>query len=161
MDVLLGEDETSPKNRLALICKNCRLVNGQAPPGVKTLEDVGRWRCSGCGTMNGEESEVKRLVKEMKQQEVTGSGLSREERLEPDMKENVKEIEQSGAGEEGSESDITQYSEDEKPPERLDKGTEAQAAENEMVEVKEEPEPEVPARTTRSRAKGRTKKPKT
>ena len=50
MDVLLGEDETLPRNRLALICSSCRLVNGQAPPGVKRLEDVGRWRCGGCGT---------------------------------------------------------------------------------------------------------------
>ena len=49
MDVLLGEDETLPRARLALICSNCRLVNGQAPPGVKRLEDVGKWRCEGCG----------------------------------------------------------------------------------------------------------------
>ena len=49
MDVLLGEDETLPRARLALICGNCRLVNGQAPPGVKRLEDVGKWRCGGCG----------------------------------------------------------------------------------------------------------------
>ena len=51
--MLLGEDEMHPKNRLALICENCRLVNGQAPPGAKTLEAVGKWRCSNCGTMNG------------------------------------------------------------------------------------------------------------
>ena len=50
-DALLGEDETLPRARLALICNNCRLVNGQAPPGVKRLEDVGRWRCGGCSTM--------------------------------------------------------------------------------------------------------------
>ena len=50
-DVLLGEDETSPRARLALICDNCRLVNGQAPPGVRRLEDVGKWRCGGCGDM--------------------------------------------------------------------------------------------------------------
>lgn len=49
MDALLGEDETLPRARLALICSNCRLVNGQAPPGVKRLEDVGKWRCGGCG----------------------------------------------------------------------------------------------------------------
>lgn len=51
MDVLLGEDETLPRARLALICSNCRLVNGQAPPGVKRLEDVGKWRCGDCGAM--------------------------------------------------------------------------------------------------------------
>ena len=50
-DALLGEDETSPRARLALICDNCRLVNGQAPPGVRRLEDVGKWRCGGCGAM--------------------------------------------------------------------------------------------------------------
>jgi hypothetical protein len=55
LDALLGEDETQPKNRLALICSECRLVNGQAPPGARSLEDVGRWRCSGCHAWNGKE----------------------------------------------------------------------------------------------------------
>ncbi|RMZ88700.1 hypothetical protein DV736_g4057, partial [Chaetothyriales sp. CBS 134916] len=65
LDVLLGEDETAAKNRFALICSNCRLVNGQAPPGVKSLEEIGRWRCSSCGTMNGEESEAKKVVQQV------------------------------------------------------------------------------------------------
>ncbi|KAL4799229.1 hypothetical protein BDV19DRAFT_355484 [Aspergillus venezuelensis] len=56
LDVLLGEDETQPKNRVVLICTNCRLVNGQAPPGMKSLEELGRWRCGGCGAWNGVES---------------------------------------------------------------------------------------------------------
>lgn len=64
LDALLGEDEMQAKNRFALICQKCRLVNGQAPPGAKTLEDVGRWRCQGCGAMNGVENEAERLVKE-------------------------------------------------------------------------------------------------
>ncbi|KAJ4378113.1 hypothetical protein N0V83_000945 [Neocucurbitaria cava] len=55
LDALLGEDETQPKNRLALICSSCRLVNGQAPPGARGLEDVGRWRCGGCNAWNGTE----------------------------------------------------------------------------------------------------------
>jgi hypothetical protein len=55
LDALLGEDETQSKNRLALICSECRLVNGQAPPGARSLEDVGRWRCSSCHAWNGEE----------------------------------------------------------------------------------------------------------
>ncbi|KAM5468363.1 hypothetical protein MauCBS54593_005105 [Microsporum audouinii] len=58
LDVLLGEDETLPKNRLALICVHCRLVNGQAAPGIHTLEEVGRWRCVGCGGWNGEENKA-------------------------------------------------------------------------------------------------------
>jgi hypothetical protein len=65
LDVILGDDETLAKNRLALICSKCRLVNGQAPPGVQTLEQVGVWRCSSCGAANGVESEAKKMVKEM------------------------------------------------------------------------------------------------
>lgn len=61
LDVILGEDETQAKNRIALICAKCRLVNGQAPPGARTLEDVGKWKCSSCGAMNGEEREEKRI----------------------------------------------------------------------------------------------------
>ncbi|KIW81260.1 hypothetical protein Z517_04285 [Fonsecaea pedrosoi CBS 271.37] len=65
LDVLLGEDETAAKNRLVLLCARCRLVNGQAPPGVRTLEELGRWRCSGCGAWNGAESEGAKVVKEV------------------------------------------------------------------------------------------------
>ncbi|KAF2133121.1 hypothetical protein P153DRAFT_363344 [Dothidotthia symphoricarpi CBS 119687] len=55
LDALLGEDETQAKNRMALICSECRLVNGQAPPGTRSIEDVGRWRCGGCRAWNGKE----------------------------------------------------------------------------------------------------------
>lgn len=67
LDLLMGEDETSPKNRVALICGHCRLVNGQAPPGTKRLADLGKWRCFGCGGWNGEEDEGVKAVKEMKE----------------------------------------------------------------------------------------------
>ncbi|OJJ06659.1 hypothetical protein ASPVEDRAFT_140942 [Aspergillus versicolor CBS 583.65] len=66
LDVLLGEDETQPKNRIVLICSSCRLVNGQAPPGMKTLEELGRWRCGGCGAWNGEESAAKKALADIK-----------------------------------------------------------------------------------------------
>ncbi len=69
-DVVLGEDETQAKNRIALICQSCRLVNGQAPPGARTLEDVGRWRCSSCQAWNGVESEEKRML-----QRITGGDV--------------------------------------------------------------------------------------
>ncbi|KAB5546921.1 hypothetical protein GE09DRAFT_967472 [Coniochaeta sp. 2T2.1] len=65
MELLLGEDETAAKNRIVLICQRCRLVNGQAPPGTKSLDEVGSWRCMGCGTMNGEIDEGKRIVDEV------------------------------------------------------------------------------------------------
>jgi hypothetical protein len=67
LDLLMGEDETSPKHRVALICQNCRLVNGQAPPGTKRLADLGKWRCFGCGGWNGEEDEGAKAVQEMKE----------------------------------------------------------------------------------------------
>ncbi|KAF8250807.1 hypothetical protein K440DRAFT_659067 [Wilcoxina mikolae CBS 423.85] len=53
LDVVLGEDEMSAKNRLALICKNCKMVNGLAPPGTRSLDDMDQWGCARCGTMNG------------------------------------------------------------------------------------------------------------
>ncbi|KAI9836103.1 MAG: hypothetical protein M1819_001719 [Sarea resinae] len=76
MDVLLGEDETLPKNRLALLCEHCKLVNGQAPPGVKRVADIGKWRCGGCGAWNGEEKDAKKLVAEIREQaeEIAGVG---------------------------------------------------------------------------------------
>jgi hypothetical protein len=67
LDLLLGEDETSPKNRIILICQNCRLVNGQAPPGTKSLAELGKWKCFGCGKLNGEEDEAVKAVQEMKE----------------------------------------------------------------------------------------------
>ncbi|RMZ31424.1 hypothetical protein D0859_04440 [Hortaea werneckii] len=66
LDVVLGEDETQAKNRIVLICDSCKLVNGQAPPGARTLEDVGRWRCSACHAWNGVESEEKKIMSQIK-----------------------------------------------------------------------------------------------
>ena len=65
LDVMLGEDEHLAKNRLALLCQSCRLVNGQAPPGVKTLEELGRWGCQSCGAWNGVQAETAKAVQEM------------------------------------------------------------------------------------------------
>lgn len=65
MDLLLGEDETAAKNRIVLICQQCRLVNGQAPPGTRALSEIGMWKCMGCGSMNGEVDEGKRIMREV------------------------------------------------------------------------------------------------
>ncbi|GAB7346734.1 hypothetical protein MBLNU459_g1844t1 [Dothideomycetes sp. NU459] len=62
LDVVLGDDETQPKNRIVLICQSCRLVNGQAPPGTRSLDSLGQWRCSACGVMNGHEGEAKQMI---------------------------------------------------------------------------------------------------
>lgn len=65
LDVMLGEDETQAKYRIVLICQKCRLVNGQAPPGARSLEDVGRWRCGQCQAWNGVESETAKVLRQM------------------------------------------------------------------------------------------------
>ncbi|KAI0391884.1 hypothetical protein F5Y17DRAFT_438695 [Xylariaceae sp. FL0594] len=65
LDLMLGEDETSPKNRIVLICQKCRLVNGQAPPGVKSAAEIGTWKCMGCGATNGELDEGKKIMQEV------------------------------------------------------------------------------------------------
>lgn len=93
LDLLMGEDETSPKNRVVLICQSCRLVNGQAPAGTRRLADLGKWRCFGCGSMNGEEDEAAKVVKEMKER--IGS---QEEPSSPLSPEVVKVDEDSGDG---------------------------------------------------------------
>lgn len=68
LDVMLGEDETLAKNRLVLLCQNCRQVNGQAPPGVKTLEELGRWKCQTCHAWNGSQAEATKIIQDMTQQ---------------------------------------------------------------------------------------------
>ena len=65
LDTLLGEDETAAKNRIVLLCSRCRLVNGQAPPGTKSLSELGMWKCMACGASNGEMDEGKRIVQEV------------------------------------------------------------------------------------------------
>lgn len=65
LDLMLGEDETVPKNRIVLICRTCRLVNGQAPPGTKSLAELGSWKCMSCGAMNGELDEGQKIMREV------------------------------------------------------------------------------------------------
>ncbi|KAJ9489408.1 hypothetical protein VN97_g3879 [Penicillium thymicola] len=74
LDVLLGEDETQPRNRMVMICSACRLVNGQAPPGIKTPEELGRWRCGSCVAWNGVESETTKILNNLRQDAVPAEG---------------------------------------------------------------------------------------
>lgn len=84
MDLLLGEDETASKNRIVLICKACRLVNGQAPPGTNNLSDLGMWKCMGCGAANGEVDEGKRIVREVLGEDARKSGSTDSARHDED-----------------------------------------------------------------------------
>ncbi|PHH60169.1 hypothetical protein CDD81_2055 [Ophiocordyceps australis] len=77
-DVLLGEDAdpADARNRLALICHSCRRVNGLAPPGSRSLADVGLWRCMHCAAPNeadAEPDEGKRIVKEILEEQRAAS----------------------------------------------------------------------------------------
>lgn len=95
-DVLLGEDETAAKNRIVLICRSCRLVNGQAPPGTKSLGEMGMWKCMACGTPNGEMDEGKRIVREvLKSHEKEKDASSSKEPRTPETDDGVKQAEDS------------------------------------------------------------------
>ncbi|KAM0325020.1 hypothetical protein ACHAQA_007556 [Verticillium albo-atrum] len=109
MDLLLGEDETAPKNRVVLICHNCRLVNGQAPPGTKSLAELGMWKCMSCGAANGEIDEGKRIVNEvLGSQETVGEVVAGEEfKEEDDSEEETPEMIQVGQDEVGPEGQAT------------------------------------------------------
>jgi hypothetical protein len=121
LDALLGEDETQAKNRFALICSECRLVNGQAPPGAHSLQDVGRWRCGGCSAWNGtekaREDDVVRLVQGWEAERKAKDEVSLEGGIDSDNRETEddgvvvgedSEEEQGGVlGEMESEEDTT------------------------------------------------------
>ena len=145
MDLLLGEDETSPRNRIVLLCTSCRLVNGQAPPGVKHLEDIGKWRCSGCGTMNGEETETRKLVAEIKKQAASDGGPASAKLETRPLSASDEEAVLVGRNEH-SESDVTQYSDNE---------LEELQDEDANPDIEEEVKPEKPKR---GRPKGSGKK---
>ena len=147
MDVLLGEDETHPKNRLVLICQNCRLVNGQAPPGIKTLQEVGKWRCSSCGTMNGNDPVMDALATP-----AAASPVSKENSTIDVSAEAIEEREDHVAGheqEDDHESDVTQYSGDEAPQDqRTESGRKRTAAKSQSTETKP-----LPKRSRRGKTK--------
>lgn len=156
MDVLLGEDESLPRNRLALLCTKCRLVNGQAPPGAKRPEDVGKWRCFGCGTMNGDETEGTKFLANVKEESKAEMERPRsEERKVPVTLagKRIEELENNSADQrdDGEETDVTQYS-----------GDEADGpAQQETVQLHEHVanEPKTPKRKI-GRPKGSKNKPK-
>ncbi|KAI9760139.1 MAG: hypothetical protein M4579_001859 [Chaenotheca gracillima] len=148
LDLILGEDETLPQNRYALICKHCRLINGQAPPGTKSLEDIGKWRCAACGGWNGEQTEAKKIMQQMKEQitgAAPGGGDLGSEEKEVAASEVESESEQLAApdvvDEQGSE---VADSQDDEEREGIAKGKNEETPSNEE---------DVSTRSTRSRTK--------
>ena len=132
LDVILGDDETLAKNRLALICSKCRLVNGQAPPGVQTLEQVGIWRCSSCGATNGVENGAKKMVKEMT--ENTGSS----------RKDTDRDWQPTSRGADASPTEISQ---------QVDESTETEVHRNEIQDSEDEGD-EIEHATTQAEGAG-------
>jgi hypothetical protein len=57
-----------------LLCRKCRLVNGQAPPGTRSLEDLGTWRCKECHALNGQDSEAKAMIREIAGESTVNEG---------------------------------------------------------------------------------------
>lgn len=106
LDVLLGEDEMQPRNRMAMICSSCRLVNGQAPPGIKTPEELGRWRCGSCGAWNGVESETTKILSTLRQNPGPSDGHepASAARGQPTAEETVDDGTMIGSSEEGQQT---------------------------------------------------------
>lgn len=100
LDVLLGEDETLAKNRIVLICSNCRLVNGQALPGVRSLGEIGKWKCGGCGAWNGVQNDAPYVAKEMKQilrdEQVEGRAIANKDPSEDPEQSQIKGVVELG-----------------------------------------------------------------
>lgn len=96
-DVLLGEDETAPKNRIVLICQSCRLVNGQAPPGTRSLAELGVWRCMACHAQNGEADEGKRIVEQVLASSSADADTTVEEQIKSEERE-IEPVDVSGDG---------------------------------------------------------------
>lgn len=67
LDIIVGEDEYSPKSRYALICENCRRHNGLAQPGELPMHVV--YICPQCGFRNGQEKKKKRATTDDKSKE--------------------------------------------------------------------------------------------
>ncbi|KAJ5376233.1 hypothetical protein N7509_013119 [Penicillium cosmopolitanum] len=123
LDVLLGEDEMQPRNRMAMICASCRLVNGQAPPGIKTPEELGRWRCGSCGAWNGVESETTKMLSSLRQRapgqgswdagRVSNENIPGQTEEEDTVIVHNSEEDAESAKEESEEDDVKQEQEEE------------------------------------------------
>lgn len=64
LDLLMGENENSPNNRMALICAQCRNHNGLASYGEIASEVV--YICPHCGFLNGSKSAVTEFTARLK-----------------------------------------------------------------------------------------------
>ena len=125
-----------------MICSTCRLVNGQAPPGIKTLEELGRWRCGGCNAWNGEESETTKVLADIRGQSKSQS--QSDSTWEPVSKTDADN--HSSVGDATDEAVLVAASED---------GSSAAETPEEEEQVEEKkPEPQPTRKSTRVRSRG-------
>ncbi len=58
LELIIGEDETSPAHRYALICQKCFSHNGLAPAGTNDVDAARiKYACPCCGFVNGVDKE--------------------------------------------------------------------------------------------------------
>ncbi|EEY15792.1 conserved hypothetical protein [Verticillium alfalfae VaMs.102] len=76
-----------------------------APPGTKSLAELGMWKCMSCGAANGEVDEGKRIVDEVLRSKETTSEVTAGEEFkeEEDSEEETPEMVQVGKDEVGPE----------------------------------------------------------
>ncbi|KAF8427820.1 hypothetical protein EV426DRAFT_369811 [Tirmania nivea] len=154
LDVLIGEDETAAKARYALICSSCRMVNGLAPPGTKSLAEIGRWGCARCGTMNGKDlpkkkkgpatvrkegdvREVKELIEREIAEEMLGKSVKRGSgRSRGSIRGWTKQIQELQAQQEAEEGEEDR--EEEEKEESSDEEGDEEVKHQKMEELEEE-----------------------
>lgn len=82
------------------------MVNGQAPPGTKSLGELGMWKCMACGTPNGEMDEGKRIVREvLKSHEKDKDASSSKEPTTPETDDGDLQAEDASREDEPSKTD--------------------------------------------------------
>ncbi|KAK4695406.1 hypothetical protein P7C71_g2344, partial [Lecanoromycetidae sp. Uapishka_2] len=149
--LVVGWREWGPTEFSAIAAGPTMLVNGQAPPGVLRLEDLGRWRCASCGTMNGEDAEAKKIIASISKHSPIEAGHSGKERADSpglDIRDKRHDPTYMAAGDE-DEGDITQYSDGSSDQDHEVKETKKKATET--IEESDTPK----RRSTRARKGGK------
>ncbi|KAJ5773734.1 hypothetical protein N7457_008630 [Penicillium paradoxum] len=109
-----------------------------APPGIKTPEELGRWRCGSCRAWNGVESEATRILTSLRQ-----NSVSAERTWEP-----VSPADADNQSSEGTEEGVMVASSSEEQTEAS--GSEV---ENYMETTREEESPTAPVRRSKRTGK--------
>ncbi|KAJ5289220.1 hypothetical protein N7478_002250 [Penicillium angulare] len=80
------------RNRMAMTCSSCRLVNGQAPPGTKKPEELGRWRYGAAEHRMRDHSDAIKLASWVRRRGILGTGPSVEAEPQQQEVENAGDL---------------------------------------------------------------------